>query len=135
MAIAVRCITCGKVAQVRDELGGRKAKCTCGAVISVPLPPKPKTCTSCGVDITRTKRMKDAEGKYFCEVCWAAKAEAAKVGAGSAADDVVYYPCYVCELLCTSDEVYDAGGGKTVCRKCWDAGKRPGGRVASKEPA
>src|SRR5689334_22013163 len=61
MAIAVRCITCGKVAQVRDELGGRKAKCTCGAVISVPLPPKPKACASCGVDITRTKRMKDEE--------------------------------------------------------------------------
>jgi hypothetical protein len=128
MAIVVRCISCGKVARVKNELGGKKAKCTCGAIIAVPLPPKPKICSGCGVDISNAKRTKDQQGNLFCQVCWAAKLEAAKVGvAASEAEDVIYYPCEVCTLLCTADEVYDAGSGKMVCKKCWNAGKRPGG--------
>jgi len=125
MPITVRCISCGKVAQVKDELGGKKVKCRCGAVLAVPAAATPKACASCGVDVTRAKRAKDAKGNYYCEVCWKGQAEAAKVGAAAKADDVVYYPCYTCEALCTAEEVYDAGGGQTVCKKCWAAGKRP----------
>jgi hypothetical protein len=129
MAIPVRCISCGKVAQVRNDLAGKKVKCNCGAVISVPLPPKPRSCAGCGVDITRGKRTKDpVTDNLYCEVCWAAKLEAAKVGAASQQDnEVIYYPCYVCDMLCTAEEVYDAGAGQTVCKTCWDAGKRPAG--------
>jgi len=128
MAIRVRCINCGKTANVRDELAGKKVKCTCGAAIAVPLPPQPKNCAGCGVDITRAKRIQDPHnGKIYCEVCWSAKLEAARVGASKNADDTLYYPCYVCDILCTADEVFDAGGGKTVCKKCWNAGKRPAG--------
>ena len=63
MAIAVRCISCGKVANVKNELGGKRAKCTCGAIINVPLPSKPKTCSSCGVDLSNVKRTERRMGQ------------------------------------------------------------------------
>ena len=47
--------------------------------------------------------------------------------AASEAEDVIYYPCEVCDLLCTAEEVYDAGGEKMVCKKCWNAGNARGG--------
>jgi hypothetical protein len=126
MPITVRCISCGKVAQVKDQLAGKKVKCTCGAVIAVPAAAQPKACAGCGVDVTKTKRTKDPIGKYYCAICWQTRQEAATVGAAAKADaDVVYYPCYVCEKLCVANEVYDAGHGQTVCKQCWKAGKRP----------
>jgi hypothetical protein len=133
MPITVRCIACGKVAQARDELAGKKVKCTCGAVLDVAALPATKLCTGCGSDITRAKRAKDAKGNYYCAVCWKSRLEAEKVGA-AAEDDVVYYPCYVCERLCTPEEVFDAGKSQTVCKKCWDAGKRPGKPSAAARP-
>src|SRR5947199_10159758 len=100
MAIPVRCISCGKVAQVKNELGGKRAKCTCGAIIAVPMPAKPKICSSCGVDVSNSKRTRDEKGNIFCQVCWDARLEAAKVGAAaSEVDEVIYYPCEVCDLL------------------------------------
>jgi hypothetical protein len=40
----------------------------------------PKSCTSCGLDVTNRKRTKDAQGRYFCEDC-VAKAKAARAAA------------------------------------------------------
>ena len=130
MPITVRCISCGKISQAKDELAGKKVKCRCGATLDVPAAKQQKICHGCGVDITNAKRGRDQQGNYYCEVCFKSRVEAAKV-ATSAPDNVVYYPCYTCDLLCTAEEVYDAGGGQTVCKKCWAAGKRPGGAPAS----
>ena len=126
MPITVRCISCGKASLAKDELAGKKVKCRCGAMLDVPAAKQQKICHGCGADITNAKRGKDQQGNYYCEVCFKSRVEAAKV-ATSATEEIVYYPCYTCDLLCTADEVYDAGGGQTVCKKCWAAGKRPAG--------
>jgi hypothetical protein len=36
MPISARCPTCGKTYQVREELAGKRAKCGCGEVMTVP---------------------------------------------------------------------------------------------------
>src|SRR5688572_27988928 len=42
MPIAFACTGCGKSFKVKDELAGRKAKCSCGQVVTVPIPkPEP----------------------------------------------------------------------------------------------
>ena len=47
--------------------------------------------------------------------------------AASEAEDVIYYPCEVCDLLCTAEEVYDAGGGKMVCKNAGTPANARGG--------
>jgi RsiW-degrading membrane proteinase PrsW (M82 family) len=41
MSIAFACTACGKSFKVKDDLAGRRAKCTCGQVVTVPLPEPP----------------------------------------------------------------------------------------------
>src|SRR3954470_23201899 len=38
MSIAFACTGCGKSFKVKDELAGRKAKCSCGETVTVPQP-------------------------------------------------------------------------------------------------
>jgi hypothetical protein len=52
MSIAFACTGCGKSFKVKDELAGRKAKCTCGQVVTVPIPePEPAAAEALEEDI------------------------------------------------------------------------------------
>jgi hypothetical protein len=37
-----------------------------------------KVCSICSVDVSTQKRVKDAQGRYYCHICWNAKANAPK---------------------------------------------------------
>lgn len=52
---------------------------------------------------------------------------------GTTEADVIYYPCCVCELLCTAQEVYEDGPGQTICKKCFAA--RQGTENADEAPS
>ncbi|MDB5357041.1 MAG: hypothetical protein JWN24_3494 [Phycisphaerales bacterium] len=120
MPITVTCSGCGRKSVAPDSAAGSKAQCkACRTIMTIPGGAKTKVCVTCGIDVSQRKRTKDAEGNYYCEPCWAARAQAA---AGvPPVDDVIHYPCYVCDTLFTPDEVYDEGGGRTICKACWEA--------------
>ena len=159
MPIPVTCGGCGRHIEAPDSLAGVQVTCKqCGAPFTVPAAESAaeaplsaaKTCVSCGIDVSRSKRAKDARGNYYCEACWTARAQPAKpptpraastpppmppamkpVTRGAAApplppvpptaragDEIVHYPCSVCETLFTIDEVYDQGSGRVICKAC-----------------
>ncbi|MCP4022388.1 MAG: hypothetical protein GY729_11140 [Desulfobacteraceae bacterium] len=71
-----RCPKCDKLHKVKDELGGKKAKCKCGHSLTIPMPPKksesllcPKcrspikkgdiSCLSCGIVFEKYNKIKN----------------------------------------------------------------------------
>lgn len=72
MSIVASCPGCSRTIQVPDDAAGKKGKCrACGSVVIVPdMPGRAKTCTVCGVDVSKQKRTKDEAGNYFCQPCW-----------------------------------------------------------------
>lgn len=42
-----------------------------------------KLCTNCGLDVSAQKRVKDAQGRYYCHPCWNAQAGASQKHAAS----------------------------------------------------
>ena len=82
MSIAFACTGCGKAFKVKDELAGRKAKCTCGQVVTVPVPePEPAAAEAMEEDIFAFKDEPVAAAPKRV----AQPAVAAAVGASSAA--------------------------------------------------
>jgi hypothetical protein len=136
MPITVTCSGCGRKSAVPDSAAGSKAQCkACRKILTIPGAAKAKVCVTCGTDVSQRKRTKDAEGNYYCEPCWAAKVDAARAGTpapGSTDDDAVMYPCGECEGLFAADEVYDEGGGATICRNCWQARATRAPAIAAK---
>jgi formylmethanofuran dehydrogenase subunit E len=121
MPINVTCSGCGRKSIAPDSAAGSKAQCKgCRTILTIPGTPKPKFCAACGTDVSQRKRTKDERGDYYCEPCWAAKAQAPAEGAAPA-DEILHYPCHVCDTLFTADEVYDEGAGRMICKPCWEA--------------
>jgi len=82
-----------------------------------------KLCSRCGRDVTRSPRLKDASGEYFCQPCWLEVCEAR--GTDPA------YQCGECGGLFPDDQVYQE---KTqyVCKACFAARTSDaGGAVAA----
>ena len=77
--LKVPCPRCKHVTHLPDSAGGRLGRCKqCGAIVKVPLADSQrKFCSICHTDISETKRVKDAEGHYYCPACWQAQQEAA----------------------------------------------------------
>ncbi|HZL35189.1 MAG TPA: hypothetical protein VFC78_07760 [Tepidisphaeraceae bacterium] len=176
MPIPVTCPSCGRNIVAPDNLAGVQVSCKeCGSLFMVPDKAAPvpqiaapdiseatqaKVCRSCGVDVSRTRRTKDASGDYYCDTCWSAKQEAAREAAAPlapppaprarragpasadnpppnfegetppadddppAGKDTIYYPCGVCELLCSAREVFDEGAGQVICKSCFNLRQR-----------
>ena len=59
------------------------AKRTCARFINVPLPSKPKTCSSCGVDLSNVSCTKDEQGNLYCQVCWGCEIGSSQGWSGS----------------------------------------------------
>lgn len=85
MAIVVTCPSCGKSAQAPDRAAGKSGRCRgCGQSIQVPWEGSAapaKICTDCGVDVGGQKRTKDTAGRYYCQLCWAAKVQSGAAAA------------------------------------------------------
>ena len=84
---------------------------------AVPL----KICTVCGLDVSKQKRTKDAEGNYYCDPCWALKRERqqqveASSAAPDAADDELPF-CEACEGRFTPGNLRDHKG-QILCVDC-----------------
>lgn len=78
MAIKVPCPRCQHITHLPDSAGGAIGRCKqCGAIIRVPIAQSQrKFCSVCHADISQAKRVKDAEGNYYCASCWQARLEA-----------------------------------------------------------
>jgi uncharacterized Zn finger protein len=79
MAIKAPCPRCKHVTHLPDSAGGKLGRCKqCGAIVRVPIAESQrKFCGVCRADVSQTKRVKDAQGHYFCQACWKAGQEAA----------------------------------------------------------
>lgn len=78
--VQAECGACGRSYKLKDELAGRRAKCSCGAAMNIPLtngrtpPPLPKaaggkTCANCGHDVGALQQLLDWNGKRVCVSC------------------------------------------------------------------
>ena len=78
MAIKAPCPRCKHVTHLPDSAGGKLGRCKqCGAIVRVPLAmSQRKFCSVCQADVSLSKRVKDADGHYFCQACWQARQEA-----------------------------------------------------------
>lgn len=73
MPITFTCPQCNTVSEVPDSAAGARGKCrACGSVVHVPAVVA-KVCADCGADVSHERRTKDAEGRYYCNLCWMAR--------------------------------------------------------------
>jgi hypothetical protein len=79
MAIKVPCPRCKHITHLPDSASGKLGRCKqCGAIVRVPIADSQrKFCCVCRADISEAKRVKDKEGRYYCQDCWKAGVEAA----------------------------------------------------------
>src|SRR5688572_24652864 len=77
MPILIQCPSCGATSGAPDGAAGLPTKCgRCGAVVSGP---PTKVCSSCGTDLSQTKRVKDPRGTgYYCPPCYDARLQSAR---------------------------------------------------------
>jgi hypothetical protein len=74
--ITVICPQCNSISEVADSAAGARGKCrSCGSVIHVPAKAE-KICADCGADVSQQPRTKDADGRYYCNLCWIARQNA-----------------------------------------------------------
>ena len=88
MSITIECPACGKASKVPDSAAGLKGKCnSCGNILRIPSAPVQasaiKICCVCGADVTLGKRLKDANGRYYCAACADRLKEAYRVPSGA----------------------------------------------------
>jgi hypothetical protein len=78
MAIKAPCPRCKHVTTLPDSAGGKLGRCKqCGAIVRVPLAEyQRKYCSVCHADVSLGKRVKDADGRYYCPSCWQAQLDA-----------------------------------------------------------
>ncbi len=78
MAIQVPCPRCKRITHMPDSAGGAIGRCKhCGAIVRVPIATHlRKYCSVCRADVSQSKRVKDAEGAYYCPPCWQARQDA-----------------------------------------------------------
>jgi hypothetical protein len=89
---------------------GQRERCLrCGEMVVAVFR---KLCSRCGRDVTRSPRLKNASGEYYCQPCWLEVCEAQ--GKEPA------YQCGECGGLFPDDQVYQE---KTqyVCKECFAA--------------
>ncbi len=120
MSITVTCPECKTTIEVPDKTAGCKGKCrSCGSVVHVPGQ-KRKQCSVCAADITSAKRMKDPDGKYYCQPCSKRWIEAARRNETNAVV-VNTYSCSVCRQSFVAEDVWDQGGAY-ICKNCYSVG-------------
>ncbi len=75
----ITCPGCGTKVSLPEAAAGRPIACPrCHKPLEVPGPfsataPTPKICTACRKDLRGQKRVKDPQGLYYCESCYAAR--------------------------------------------------------------
>lgn len=73
-----------------------------------------KICHVCGQDVSRQKRTKDLQGRYYCQPCY--DSLSAKQPPSQA--DPAAYVCATCGRSFAVDDVYDEHG-TIICTGCW----------------
>ncbi len=108
MAISITCPQCQTEAVVPDSAAGCKGTCrVCGGIVRVP-PPR-RLCSSCDADISDAKRIKDNNGNYLCETCWA--------------DLRTPHPSSVEEMAEILTRAFPAASGKATIETTWNGSK------------
>jgi hypothetical protein len=116
------------------------------------MPAVAKLCTVCGNDVAGKKRVKDAEGRYFCDPCFATRASAPHVSLGTTqpaapADDGILdlapepkkaeepmFGCAGCKKLVPQRQVRNVDG-EFLCSTCASKRTTPQRPVAKTKPA
>ena len=116
MPVVPRCPRCQGVLA---GTGQRERCMRCGEMVVAAFR---KLCCHCGRDVTRSPRLKDASGEYYCQPCWL------DFCASQGLDPV--YPCGECGGLFSDDQVYQE---KTqyVCKPCFAARSTDGGNAVA----
>ena len=110
---AVFCTGCGKIVYASPETGGKcnlcgteiKPKSAAGAAEKAP-----KVCVVCGADVTKKKRMKDSQGKYFCYECGIADQKRKETTES--------FACADCGRAFAKEKMYSTDG-TFRCKRCY----------------